>query len=124
MSSDEDIRTPIDDRFYRLDGRTPVRCTFVEYSQSMRNDANRIVAQDSVGELQVSTVFTGIDRNWGDGSPILFETMVLGLPEDLLPQWGFSTWNDAITAHLHLVDSLTAHGVEPLLSEIRKKAAA
>jgi hypothetical protein len=29
-------------------------------------------------EISVSTVFLGINHNWGDGPPILYETMVFG----------------------------------------------
>lgn len=37
---------------------------------------NRIVEQTMIGEtVMVSTVFLGIDHGWGDGGPILFETM-------------------------------------------------
>lgn len=36
----------------------------------------RILAQEWVAESQISTVFLGIDHNWGDGPPILWETMV------------------------------------------------
>ena len=122
MSSQDDITTPIDDRFYRLDGHTPVRCTFAEFSNAMLDGASRIVAQNTVGELQVSTVFTGIDSNWGGGAPVLFETMVFGLPDDLQPQWSFPTWDEAMEIHNLLVATLTDHGAEPLIAEIRKKA--
>jgi hypothetical protein len=39
---------------------------------------NRIVAQEMVGQLWVSTVFLGLDHNFGDGPPVLWETMVFG----------------------------------------------
>jgi hypothetical protein len=38
--------------------------------------AEKIVKQEDVGGFWVSTVFLGLDHNWGDGPPILFETMV------------------------------------------------
>ena len=117
-----DISTPIDDRFYRLINRVPVRCTLTEYAAAMQDDANRIVAQATIGEWQISTVFTGINSNWGEGNPILFETMVFGLPDDLQPQWRFSTWDEAMETHNLLVASLTEQGAEPLVAEIRKKA--
>lgn len=118
-----DIQTPIDDRFYRLVNRTPVRCTLMEYATAMQDDANRIVAQANVGELQISTVFTGIDQNWGGDKPILFETVVFGLPDELRPQWRFSTWDEAMAKHQQLVATLTEHGQDPLLAEIRDKMA-
>lgn len=40
------------------------------------NRSERIVAQTVVGDYKVSTVFLGLDHNFGDkGDPILFETM-------------------------------------------------
>jgi len=116
------ITTPIDDRFYRLVDRTPVRCTFAEFAKAMQDDANRIVTQATVGELQISTVFTGINSNWSEGDPILFETVVFGLPDDLQPQWSFSTLDEAMEIHNLLVATLTEHGAEPLINEIRQKS--
>lgn len=37
---------------------------------------DRRVKQEHVGEFFVSTVFLGLDHGWGDGPPILWETMV------------------------------------------------
>lgn len=39
---------------------------------------NRKVKVAQVGESKVSTVFLGLDHNWGDGPPTLWETMVFG----------------------------------------------
>jgi hypothetical protein len=38
--------------------------------------ANRRVAETTVGDLRVSTVFLGLDYAWADGLPILWETMI------------------------------------------------
>ena len=123
MSDDiNDITTPIDDRIYRLVDGVPVRCTLAEFATAMQDDANRIMAQATVKDLQISTVFTGINQNWEGGDPILFETMVFGLPEDLHPQWRFSTLNEALEIHNLLVATLTEYGAEPLIAEIKKKA--
>ncbi|MEA5097296.1 MAG: hypothetical protein VB032_02020 [Burkholderiaceae bacterium] len=125
MSDPDDIKnitTPIDNRLYRLVDQVPVHCSLAEFAEWMSDEANRIVAQNMVGELQVSTVFTGIDQNWNNGGdPLLFETMVFGLPDDLRPQWSFSTWDEAMEIHNLLISVLTEHGQEPLLAEIRKK---
>jgi len=37
---------------------------------------DRIVKQEHIGPFWISTVFLGLDHNWGDGPPILWETMV------------------------------------------------
>lgn len=114
------ITTAIDDHFYRLVGREPVRCTLAEYAQAMQDEAQRVLAQDHVGELRVSTIFTGIDRNFGNGAPILFETVVFGLPGDIHPQWQHSAWEKAMDHHGQLVAALGEHGPQFLLDEIER----
>jgi hypothetical protein len=43
----------------------------------------RIVAQETIGDSYVSTVFLGLDHNWEpSGSPVLWETLVFGGPMD------------------------------------------
>jgi hypothetical protein len=42
----------------------------------------RIVSRDTVNDSSVSTVFLGLDHNYGAGPPILWETMVFGGPLD------------------------------------------
>ena len=123
MSDFNDITTPIDDRFYKLVDRKPVQCSFAEFSEAMKDDANRVIAQNLVGELQVSTIFTGIDTNFGGDEPLLFETVVFGLPDDLRPQWSLGNWDEAMEIHTMLVNMLTEHGPEPLMGLIQQKIA-
>lgn len=57
------------------------RCAFddARVIRQWRDIASRRVAIDLVGGYHVSTVFLGIDHNfYGDGPPLLFETMVFG----------------------------------------------
>lgn len=114
------ITTAIDDHFYRLVERRPVRCTLAEYARAMQDENQRVLAQDQVGGLRISTIFTGIDRNFGRGAPILFETVVFGLPDDVHPQWQHSTWDEAMAHHLQLTASLNERGTQFLLDEIRR----
>lgn len=44
--------------------------------------ADRAVAKDTHGEVDVSTVFLGLDHSFGQGPPVLWETMVFGGPLD------------------------------------------
>jgi hypothetical protein len=41
-------------------------------------DADRTVAKTVIGPGHVSTVFLAMDHQWGEGLPLLFETVVLG----------------------------------------------
>lgn len=40
--------------------------------------ANRSVADEIVNGARVSTVFLGLNHNYGEGEPLLWETMVFG----------------------------------------------
>src|SRR5216117_97820 len=59
---------------------------------------NRRVGEDKIGEITISTVFLGIDHQWGDGPPLVFETMIFG-GELNDSQWRYSTWDDAVIGH-------------------------
>lgn len=106
---------------YRLSGKKPVPCSFEEYITFMKSAANRIIEQTQVGDLLVSTIFTGIDHAFGAGEKRLFETKVFGLPDDIQPRWRFATWNQAVREHRRLVATLESRGKEALAEEIRKR---
>lgn len=89
---------------YILEGRTPVRCDdLYKWARWFENGAARRVAFDHVGDgLTVSTVFLGLDHNWGEGPPQLFETMIFGGPHDEY-QERYSTWDEAVHGHARAV---------------------
>ena len=83
---------------YKLDGYTPIRCSLMEWVDQFQG-SNRIVAQTDVAkDIQVSTVFLGLDHQWGDGPPLLFETMIFGGAHDQFQQ-RYSTWDQAEAGH-------------------------
>jgi len=45
-------------------------------------DKERMLASTSFAGHLVSTVFVGIDQSWGEGPPLLWETMVFRLEDD------------------------------------------
>jgi len=64
---------------YKLVGKKVVPCTLGEWAEFFERRSDRILKQDKVGKLLVSTVFLGLDHNFGNGGkPIVFESMVLG----------------------------------------------
>lgn len=76
------------------------------------NDANRRVAYTEINsEVTVSTVFLGLDHNFGGGPPVLFETMIFGGPKDE-EMWRYSTWDDAITNHEMIVKKMRSRYVK------------
>ena len=44
--------------------------------EKARGKGQLVVKQETIGKSWVSTVFLGLDHNWGKGPPILWETMV------------------------------------------------
>lgn len=75
------------------------------------------VAETTVGAgaCWVSTVFLGLDHNFGSGEPLLFETMAFLLDDDGAPHLGeptrlrrYSSWADAELGHADLVRRLAA----------------
>jgi hypothetical protein len=69
-----------------------------------RQVARTAVAPDSL----VSTVFLGLDHNWGDGPRQLFETMVFGGPLDQ-ECVRYATWAQAEAGHQAMVAAVLAH---------------
>lgn len=54
----------------------PLPCIGLADWSRMFEDPRRVVAQTVVGQLTVSTVFLGLDHGWGEGPPVLWETMI------------------------------------------------
>lgn len=59
---------------------------------------DRQVAMDKLGDVEVSTVFLGLDHSFGGAAPILFETMIFGGPHDQY-QDRYSTREEALAGH-------------------------
>lgn len=60
----------------------------------------RRIALTEVGEETVSTVFLGLNHNYGTGPPLVFETMA----GDYM--WRYSTWDEACAGHVEVVKRL------------------
>lgn len=84
---------------YILKNKKPVLCEdIIEWSKYMQDFTNKRVAETKKGGITVSTVFLGLDHNWGSGPPLLFETMIFGGQYDQ-EQWRYSTWEEAEEGH-------------------------
>ena len=84
---------------YILDGKTPQPCDdLMEWGEWHSNIDNRRVARDERGDVNVSTVFLGMDHQFGEGPPLLFETMVFGGKFDDECE-RYSTWDEAEAGH-------------------------
>jgi hypothetical protein len=87
--------------YYVLDAEHHVvECDVLTWGRFFERLENRIVDYTEIVEgTHVSTIFLGIDhRHWGNGPPILFETMIFGGPLTE-HQWRYASWDDAQAGH-------------------------
>jgi hypothetical protein len=77
----------------------PERCEDVEKWGHWLETGERLLDHTGNADIRVSTVFLGIDhRHFGDGPPILFETMVFGGAHDQ-SQERYCTRAEALEGH-------------------------
>ena len=98
---------------YRLNADhsvTPV--SLMEWATSFEDKDNRRVARtDLADNTFVSTVFLGLDHQYGEGPPLIFETMVFARGEDVLT-WRYSTWAEAEAGHARAVELVEQYRAE------------
>jgi hypothetical protein len=97
-------------QWYILDGRKPVPVDrAIQWAQWLEGAGDhRIVAQSDIGDVHVSTVFIGLDHNFGTGEPHIFETMVFGPGDVSMEVWRGATWRDAEFAHMRACEGVRA----------------
>jgi hypothetical protein len=85
-----------------LDGKTPVEEPDLETWALWFETADRSVKLTIQERVRVSTVFLGLDHNFGGGPPLLFETMTFidGKGDD---EVRYSTWDEAEAGHADAV---------------------
>lgn len=65
---------------------------------------DRRVAQETVGDCEISTVFLGTDHSFSGGPPILWETMVFGGALDQEQDRCSGSKEQAEAMHIRMVD--------------------
>ena len=86
---------------YILKGHDVIPCNdLMHWAKWLEEDRNRRqVSETEKNDVRVSTVFLGLDHNFGrTGPPIVFETMIFGGEHDQY-QERYSTWDEAIMGH-------------------------
>lgn len=99
----------------------------IEWARWFSDFDKRRVAEDFTRYYRVSSVFLGIDHQFGKGPPLLFETMIFERKEtvklvfgrmrryqeeafdamaDGQTQWRFATWDDTLANHNAIVRRL------------------
>ena len=100
--------------YYILEGRTPIPVADVrEWGRWLEGQKGKRHVADMTlpSGVRVSTVFLGLDHSFGDGPPMLFETLIFGGPSDG-EMWRYSTWEEAETGH-KVALALAEAGAEP-----------
>lgn len=75
----------------------------MEWVVAFNDMDRRRVALDKIGNASVSTVFLGLDHSFGDGPPLIFETLISGGEHDQ-EMWRYSTWDEAVAGHKAAVE--------------------
>ena len=90
---------------YILEGKKAVLVgDIIEWAQKFESQ-DRKVAKDKVGEAEISTVFLGLDHQYGEGKPLIFETMVFGGELDQEMD-RYSTWEEAEEGHKAMMEKV------------------
>lgn len=96
--------------YFILEGKTVRPASLMEWAEWFENNSDeRIIAKtefpDSpddvvpgISTCRVSTVFLGLDHNFGSGPPHIFETMVFDGPMNGETNQ-YSTWEEAEAGH-------------------------
>ena len=85
----------------------------LEWAELFGISDNRIARTFLDGDIEISTVFLGMDHQWiPKGPPLVFETMIFNGVHDG-EQWRYSTWDEAEAGHAAAV----AHAALPTCEE-------
>lgn len=100
--------------YWILVGRVPQPARLEAWGVWFENFDNRRVGDDKIERIdadpvRVSTVFLGLDHSFGDGPPLLFESMVFGGPLDG-EQHRYCTLDEAERGHKHLLAESVTEG--------------
>lgn len=104
-------------RYWILDGRDPVPVDDVLTWGEWFQTADRVVARDADERTgwKVSTVFLGLDHQFGIGPPVLFETLIFAPTDRPVParlkrfdghMERYTTWAEAEAGHKAIVAGL------------------
>ena len=88
-------------RWYILDNNNnPVIASSITEAGAWieKNPERKVVKQEHIGDIFISTVFLGLDHAWDSGTPVLWETMIFGGEHDQY-QERYTSHKDALEGH-------------------------
>lgn len=82
--------------------------TTLEWAAKFEDHEYRRIAVAKLGlrseqQIDISTVWLGIDHGWGNGRPVIFETMIFGFDDDFEYQERYCTEAEAVEGHARAV---------------------
>lgn len=84
---------------------------WARWLESEKGHRDRRIGYDKMEEVDVSTVFMGLDHGWGDDTPVLFETMVFN---------GINKPVEDYTARYHTLEE-AREGHKRVVEEVKKE---
>ncbi len=85
--------------YYLNDDHTVKACSCDEWANQFET-MDRQLKVDKVKDLNVSTIWLGLNHNYFGGEPLLFETMIFkGHMESMGYCNRYSTWDEALEGH-------------------------
>ncbi len=95
---------------YILEGKTVVPTDdLLVWAKMFEDSEARTVAKTTVGNADVSKVFLGLNHSYGNGPPLIFETLVFGGQLDQEMD-RYSTWDEAERGHKAMVGRVEQEG--------------
>ena len=88
------------DRYILINGNPVPEPDLMKWGEWLQSSPDRIIKKDIVDEVEISTVFLGLDHSFSRGRhlPVLFETMIFGGEHDNY-QERYTFKEDAIMGH-------------------------
>lgn len=95
------------------DSGVPIVCNDFNVWGEWFKGSKRIVRQDTIGKVMISTVFLGIDHNYGsDCPPILWETMIFNGKHDQYQDRCSGSREQAESMHAKAYELVTGKSIE------------
>ena len=96
----------MNDYYILEDGKPiPVSDVLIWAKWFEKNREERVVAQTDISGVRISTVFLGLDHSFGEGPPLIYETLVFDGPLDEEME-RCSTPEQAMEMHQRMVDKV------------------
>ena len=95
--------------YYKRDGTPYPDDNPITWAMDSKNQDGRVARDILPDGKRISTVFLGLDHNWGEGPPLIFATMVFPSETESndLDMDRYSTEEEALKGHKEMVKKWT-----------------